>query len=199
MVTGTFQFAACALFLFLHFPAFMKSQQAGVSEQTHMKAMEQDGETALMGLGVVILVAYFLQPLSILVEYFAIEGFVRAAAAFIHNEPVGTLPLYLLMLGQQKARKEYNEHQLGPRVPDAVEVVGTDEAAVELKITSCRPKDWNQTLTIRYQENMYELAQSLEEAPPRRFVYLLRRAPRSKVVRGLLEYDPESVLLEKPD
>jgi hypothetical protein len=76
-----------------------------------------------------------------------------------------------------------------------VTVIGADDSKAELRIASCRPKDWNAALTISYEDHLYEVARSFEEAPPRRFVYLLRRAPQSKVVRGLYHYDPNEVLI----
>jgi len=191
ILTGLVQMAACLVTLFLRYMPFVHSQFAAVNERAMSGAAEKSGETAVMGLGVVVLVAYILQPISLALFYFALEGAVRAIAAFIHNEPIGTLPLYLLLLLGRKAQKEAREYQLGPRVVDKVLPAPDGETGYDLVIASCRGKDWNPSLTIVYQEQLYELARSFEGDGPRKFVYLLRKAPRSKLVRGLHHYDPE--------
>ena len=197
MLTGFGQFLACVAFLIVGYPAFLRSQIDAINQEQMLRGLEKGGESAVMIGGIAMFFAYLFLPKTIALVYFAFEGAVRGIAAFIHNEPVGTLPLYVLLLASRKAKAEYHEHQLGPRIPDEVTVLGTDDSTCELKIASCRPKDWNEALTISYNENLYELSRKLEERPPRRFVYLLRRAPRSKVVRGLHAYDPEEVLADR--
>ncbi len=199
ILSGIVQLLICLVLLIVRYPRFVHAQQDAMSTTGQLRAVEIGGETALAGLGVIFLIAYVLSPLSIVLEYFAFEGVVRGVAALINGEPVGTLPLYLLLLAKRKAEEEIKEHELGPRIPDEVTAIGTEESEAVLKVASCRPKDWNSSITISYADELYEVAQSFEEQPPRRFVYLLRKAPKSKVVRGLRNYDPQEVLVETPE
>jgi hypothetical protein len=68
---------------------------------------------------------------------------------------------------------------------------GTD---YDLRIESCRPKPWTALTTISYNDQLYEVAREFTGSPPRRFVYLLRKAPERKLVRGLHHYSPEETL-----
>jgi hypothetical protein len=121
------------------------------------------------------------------------EGFVRVTAAVATSEELPTLPLFLLSLLDARAREYRRERALGPRVVDVVQV----EGASDLLIASCRSKPWNQLTTIRYQDQLYELARTNQGAKPRPFLYLLRRIPPSKLVRGIHDYSPEEALPEK--
>ena len=106
--------------LFMGYKPFVLSQFAQIDPRAVTAGVESSGETAVMGLGLIIAVAYILRPLSIVLFYFSFEGAVRAIAAFAGNELIGTLPLYLLLLVGRKAEKEVREFRLGPRIPDQV-------------------------------------------------------------------------------
>ena len=82
---------------------------------------------------------------------------------------------------------------MGPRVIDVVQT----EGAGDLLIASCRPKLWTQLTTIRYQDQLYELVKANQGAAPRRFLYLLRRIPPHKLVRGVHDYALDEALPEK--
>lgn len=76
-----------------------------------------------------------------------------------------------------------------------VDTVAPGESADhDLRVESSRPKPWNQLTTISHNDQLYEVARELTGQPPRRFVYLLRKAPESKVVRGLYHYSPDETL-----
>jgi len=82
---------------------------------------------------------------------------------------------------------------MGPRVADGVE--RGDGKQYDLRIASCRQKsNWDRLLTVAYEGEFYEVVQEESGSPPRRFVYLLRKIPPSKVIRGLHHYHPEEVL-----
>jgi len=55
--------------------------------------MQVGGETVLSGSVIVVLMEYLIQPLTLVLAYFAIEGVVRFVAAFVTGEIVPTLPL----------------------------------------------------------------------------------------------------------
>lgn len=56
-----------------------------------------------------------------------------------------------------------------------------------------KPK-WGHLMTDSYNDTLYEVTAYLEAAPLRRHVYLLRRAPEHKVVRGRHHYDPKDAV-----
>jgi hypothetical protein len=49
-------------------------------------------------------------------------------------------------------------------------------------------------MTVAYEGEFYEIVREEQTAPPRRFVYLLRKIPPGKVIRGLHHYRPEESL-----
>jgi len=162
-----------------------------------MKVAERGGDTAVMGSGLFLLMEYLIQPLTIVLCYFALEGVVRLVAATITEEVVPTLPLYLLLLLHQKLHRAGQERALGERIVDEVRFVESSPCC--LRIASCRPKEgWNRLMTISYQDQLYEVAAAQEGNLPRPFVYLLRKKPDHKVIRGIHCYDPEEVLDARP-
>ena len=194
IVTGIVQLLVCLAWLGWHFPAFARSQMnaAAVGDAT-MKAMEKGGETAAMGFGPLLLIAYLIQPLSLVLLYFLFEGGVRIIAATATHETLPTLPLFLASLLDARAREYRRERAMGPRVVDLVQV----EGASDLLVASCRPKTWVALNTIRYQDVLYELVKTNHGAKPRPYLYLLRKIPAHKTVRGIYDYSPDEVLPEK--
>lgn len=147
------------------------------------------------GLGFVSLVEFLIQPLTIMVGYFIFEGFVRGTAAFITGEVVGTLPLILIDKGAERLGRYREEKRQGPVLPDLVSAPPVEGSGYDLSVASCRAKpNWDHLMTISHQDTLYEVADYIEAAPPRRHVYLLRRAPANKVVRGLCNYHPEEIV-----
>jgi hypothetical protein len=147
------------------------------------------------GMGMVSLLEFLLQPISILLIYFVFEGVVRVAASVVSGEVLGTLPILLLdkMVNAIQNRRE--KERLGERVPDVVALPPMEGSGYDLSVSSCRAKpSWDQFMTVSYQDKLYEICDYFEAAPPRRHVYLLRRAPVNKVIRGLHQYDPEEVM-----
>ncbi len=183
--------------LLARYPKFVNDQVAQIDVRVINGMAEKGGETAVRGIGIILLAAYVLLPLSILLIYFAFEGVVRLVAAVTTGEVVGTLPLALVDMAGQKWNSYYAEKKLGPRVPDLVSLP-TDGSGYDLRIASCREKPgWNELMTISHNETLYEVAGYEGGEEPRRHVYLLRRAPLHKVVRGLHHYDPEEVMKEQ--
>jgi hypothetical protein len=193
ILTGIAQLLGCLAMLGYHYPAFVRSQMTGGVSTAAIASMDKGGETAVMGLGPLLLVAYLIQPFSLVLGYFMVEGVVRVTAAVVSSEELPTLPLFLLSLLDARGREYRRERALGERVVDVVQV----EGASDLLIASCRPKPWNQLTTIRYQDQLYELAKTNQGAMPRPFLYLLRRMPLSKLVRGVHDYSPDEALPEK--
>lgn len=194
LISGILQIAGCAALIVLRYPAFVKSTMAAEGmERAQLGAMEKGGETAVMGFGLVLLAAYLVHPITLLLDYFCLEGLVRALAAFVTGEAVPTLPLVGVAWVQQRRGAAAAEKALGPRVVDLVQP--GDGSLYDLLIASCRPKQgWDHLMTVSYQEKLYEVTHHEEGAPPRRFLYHLRKKPEGKVVRGLYHYDPAEVL-----
>src|SRR3972149_2602451 len=75
LVSGILQVAGCAALIALRYPVFVKSMMAGQSmERAQLGAMEKGGETAVMGFGLVLLAAYLVSPLTLVLDYFCLEG-----------------------------------------------------------------------------------------------------------------------------
>jgi len=193
MLSGLLQALFCLAYLIYRYLIYGHQMMFGKGMETvGLSALEKGGETALMGLGPIMLFAFLLQPLSIMLIYFLFEGIVRGAAATVTGEVVPTLPLQIVYVIHSAIQAKAKEAAMGPRVIDLVQLLpGPD---YDLMIESCRPKRWDKLLTISYQDKFYELVTDVEQTPPRRFVYLLRKNPESKVIRGLYSYDPSEVM-----
>ena len=199
LISGILQFAVFATLIALRYPAFVKSTMSSdAMERAQLAAMGKGGETAVMGFGVILLAAYLVSPVTILLEYFLAEGFVRALAALVTGEVVPTLPLVGAAWALGRTQAAAAEKALGPRVKDLVQ--SGDGTLYHLLIATCRPKQgWDHLMTVSYQEKLYEVTRQEDGLPPRRFLYHLRRKPEGKVVRGLYHYDPAEVFRLAPE
>ena len=155
------------------------------------EAMASEG--VQFGAGFLTLGEYMIRPTTWLLAYFALEGLLRALGAAITGEIIPTLPLALVGWVHTRRDARRAERTLGPRVADEVEAA-TAYSPWDLRIRSCRPKPWTALTTISYEDQLYELAAVEPSDPPRRFVYLLRKKPEGKVIRGLHHYRPEETL-----
>jgi hypothetical protein len=150
---------------------------------------------AQFGMGFTVLVEYAFSPLTVLLVYFSIEGVLRLCAAWTVDECAGTMPLYLMAWGLDRAGKAWKEHQLGPRVPD--EVQHCKGISYDLCIASCRSKPgWDRLITIEYGDQLYELFEEKKGCPPRPHIYQLRKLSPGRVIRGLHHYHPDEALTE---
>ncbi len=199
VVSGLVQMLSALGILAAGYPRFIHEQVAQIDVRVVAGLAEKGGDTAVRAAGIILLVAYVLLPTSLLLIYFAFEGVVRFVAAMTTREAVGTLPLALLDMASQKWSEYYAEKKQGPRVPDVVSKPPMENSGYDLAIASCRSKaGWDHLMTISYNATLYEVADYVEGDEPRKHVYLLRRAPLNKVVRGLHRYDPEEVMKKKP-
>ena len=199
LISGILQLAAFAVLIVLRYPAFIKSSMGpDAMERAQLGAMEKGGETAVIGFGLILLAAYLVSPLTIVLEYFLAEGFVRALAALVTGEVVPTLPLVVADWAMGRTQAAAAEKALGPRVVDLVQT--GDGSLYHLLIATCRPKQgWDHLMTVSYQGKLYEVTRQEQGIPPRRFLYHLRLKPEGKVVRGLYHYDPAEALGLAPE
>jgi hypothetical protein len=153
-------------------------------------------EGVAFGAGALAVTEYIFKPLSLALVYFAIEGALRAMAAVVTDECVGTLPLAVIGWVIGRAERARKERSLGPRVLDQVQVC--EGISYDLVIASCRAKEgWNKLITVEYQDQLYELYDQKKGVSPRPHIYQLRKLPPGKVVRGLHRYSPDEALTEK--
>ncbi len=194
LFSGVVEAVACALLLWLRYPPYVQRRMAETAAALHpaLQADRLSQGVSAFSSGGLALFEYIIQPVSLLLLYFVLEGLGRVTAAVVTGEVLPTLPLQLLAWGHRLAEGWKQERDLGPRVVDTV--APSESVGHDLRIESSRPKGWNQLTTISYNDQLYEVARELTGQPPRRFVYLLRKAPESKVVRGLYHYSPEETL-----
>ncbi len=193
ILSAVLQFVLACAAMWALYPAFVRSRYADLSASMAGHPADNIVEGfADFAYGPIVVLAYIFRPLTLVLLYFALEGAVRMVAAVATNEIVPTLPLQLLAIAIATGRAQWQERELGPRIADVVEPAVTGK--YDLKILSCRPKEWNRLTTISYNEGMYELQGEETGPPPLRFVYLLRLKPEYKIVRGLHAYDPEEAM-----
>ncbi len=195
ILSGAVQFVACGALIWALYPAFSRQHIAELSAS--ITASGHAGDKVVEGMsmfayGPIMVVAYLVRPLTLVLLYFMLEGVVRLTAAVAADQVIPTLSLQLVAWAHDLGKARYHEFELGPRIADLIEpgVAGK----YDLKVLSCRPKDWNPLVTIRFQDQMYELQSQETGSSPRPFVYLLRFRPEGKVVRGLRDYDPTEPL-----
>jgi len=114
-------------------------------------------------------------------------------AALVGHQVIGTLPLYPLAAVHGFWNKAKHGKYIGPLIEDEV-IRGTSRSDYDLKVYSCRPKlDWNPYVTIKFEDQFYQLMR--EEPGPEsfRFVYYLRKNPVGRIVVQVLHYQPDDV------
>jgi hypothetical protein len=145
--------------------------------------------TARAGLGVAGFVLNPLLPFPFLMA----DGAVRFLGAFVSGQILPTFPLGIIARIHDSKDGKVAVAQLGPVIADKVERV--EGQPWELRVLSCRAKShWNPYMTIRYEEEFYQMIQQDLAVGPRKFVYLLRKHPATRLVVVVYEYDPKDVL-----
>ncbi len=191
MVSGIVQMAIIAVLWWLGYRHYVDLRVGG-AKNVVVGMAEKGGETAIMGYGVYLLIEYCLLPQTLLLFYFLFEGGVRFVAAFVHGELVPTLPLVGVAALHTLLDKKRDERELPPLVIDKVERV--DNPDCQLRIWTCRVREWNNLTTISYEDELYEVVRHEIGALPRPVMYELRRKPEGKIVRGLHHYSPDELL-----
>jgi len=148
--------------------------------------------------GPLLYLIYLTQPLSMILIFFTIEGAIRGLAGGVGNQIMCSLPFKIMAMIHGKVEQIRHEKRLGGLLPDDVQRGGTD--GYDLIVSSCRPKPgWHYHLnTVSYEHELFEIVGERTGVAPRRFVYLLRKFPANKMVRGIQHYDPNDVMIKKP-
>jgi hypothetical protein len=85
-----------------------------------------------------------------------------------------------------------------PLVPDELSVSNNTSEEI-LEIRACRRKDgWTPPRVVRYQESYYRLETESSGAPPRPFLYTLRRLSAGVPGRSVLIYAPADAVVLTP-
>jgi hypothetical protein len=97
--------------------------------------------------------------------------------------------------GSAARSKAQGRGRKGEIVTDLITSAPVECSGYTLSVASCRIKpNWDYLGTISCQDTLYAIADYVEAAPPRRHVYLLRRAPEHQIVRDWHRYDSVEVL-----
>jgi hypothetical protein len=129
----------------------------------------------------IVFLDFLIHPLSLLLLYLAIEGFVRFAAGMIAGEIVPNLLVSLCFKTTDSAprRRTPPVADIADRLPDG-----------RIRISSASQKTgWNSSLTIGIGGQWFEVEREEQTSPPWTFIYFLRPASPGKVLRGYQEYD----------
>jgi hypothetical protein len=196
LVGGIIECAGCGMAFCLRYITFLQDRVGRFADQL----IGQNADLAMastgvqFGAGAVSLGEYLINPVSLLLVYFTFEGLARYASVLINGEVVPTLPLQLIAWAHYGFTTTRQSRDLGPPVEDLVQPGAGDFA---LCIASCRPKPWTQMTTIGYDDKLYELVREQSAQPPRKWVYLLRHRPASKIIRGAIyQYSPDEELVK---
>lgn len=168
-------------------------RRAGELEYLLLTQQKATNSLQLSGARAFAMLEYLVRPQSAVFVYLAVEGGVRLLGAVATEEIVPLLPMVLLERIEARLSARRRERQMGPRIPDIVDVGPAPEFS--MRIASCRPKEgWHKLLTITYEERFYELVAEERGPRPRPYVYNLRLKPEGKVVRSIRAYSPQEVL-----
>jgi hypothetical protein len=162
--------------------------------------------------GLVLIVA---NPFTWVIVAISLEGIVRACAALVSGEILGTFPLFivdkifsLFMRVDNAARySEDSSHAAHPsffaalrqkyligRLPlvaDELHYTGGDSEQI-LEIRASRPKpEWDPPRVVRYSDAYFRLEKSTQTSGSRPFLYVLRRLSAGVPGRTVLAYCPD--------
>lgn len=179
---GLAQFFLATLLLVIRFKGYF-------ARRAHELAPQTAGTTEVVqaGLAVIVTLEFILHPLSALLLYLAIEGFIRFIGGLITAEVVPSFAVFLGYKTVTLTRMLANQRRNVVTLPDTLEKLPDGR----MRIASAQSKPgWNASLTIGFDGQWFEVERAESGFPPRVFVYLLRPAPAGKILRGYEEYNP---------
>jgi hypothetical protein len=182
-----------ALQAFLFFKLFLAGYLSFLALRVHQLegTIQRMNGTTQAWFMVLLLIEYLLfHPLGLACAYLSLEGFIRFTGCVAASEVVPSLPVVLAFKINAYLRRRRERLALEPlaAIPDSLEVLADGE---RLRVAAARPKPhWNSSITIRIGEACYEVEREEHGTAPRVYVYVLRRAPIGKALRGYEEYDP---------
>ena len=178
---GLAQFLLAAFLLLMrlknHF--VLRAQQLG----PRIAGSNETGQTIIAG---IVALDFLIHPLSLLLLYLAIEGFIRFAGGLITGEIVPNLLVSLYFKTADSVSRSSARRRCAPAVPDIAERL----AGGRIRISSAsRKAGWNSSVTIGIGGQWFEVESEAQAPPPRAFAYVLRPASSGKILRGYQEYD----------
>lgn len=191
IVLGLLQLIVCALLLVQRYKHF-------VVARAHLWATQMNGHPEWVQSGGVAIVTleFFLYPLSLLLLYLGLEGFLRFAAGITASEVVPSLPVVCAFKVVESARKRQETKQRLALPPDQVEMLPDGR----VRIAAAQPKPaWNASITIGLDDTWYEIEREMRASGPRSWIYVLRPSPTGKIFRRVERYErpPEPRSSEK--
>lgn len=176
----------CAAFLYLLVHGYFRFLAVRAHQLQQLPSANEG--TQLYWL-VLLTIEYAFHPLSLLAIFLAGDGALRSWAAFITGEIVPSIPIKVVALAQAWLRARRLEKSAGPAVPDLFErLQGMD---YDLRIAAQRPKDgWRVSTTVSVEDEFHEIVRMEPGTGIRPFIYLLRKLPAGRVMRGMYRYDP---------
>ena len=173
---GLAQFLLAAFLLLVRLKTHfvLRAQQLG----PHIAGSNETGQTIIV---LIVFLDFLIHPLSLLLLYFAIEGFIRFVGGLIPGEIVPSLLVSLCFKTTDSA-----SHRRVPPVADIADRL----ADGRIRIASASQKaGWNSSVTLGIGGQWFEVESEEQASPPWAFIYILRPASPGKVLRGYQEYD----------
>jgi hypothetical protein len=185
---------------FIYYLPVAKAEQERAVLEALMKSqvVNIDTSTLRVGMGLSTITAFWIHPLTWVLMFFCLEGVLRALAAALTQEVVGTTPLALADRVLALVQRRSYEWKV-PLVADEV-TRGDEKTGWDLKVESCRPKPtWKYPLTIQLGDEFFRVEGAVSGATTARpHAYLLRRPPEGEAYRGVELYDPRAILQSEP-
>ena len=180
---GLLQFLVFGYLLAMRYGHFLESRA-----RQWGPLLRRASEVFQSGSLIIVTLEFLIYPVSLLLLYFALEGFARFVTGLIASEVVPSLPVYVAF----KLRKNFRKRQESKRVSQLPADVMTvlPDGRVRIATAHRRPQWNNPNHTIEIGSLHYELDRMDQGALPHPFVFFLRRAPLGKVLRSYERYPP---------
>ncbi len=182
---GLLQFVLFGLFSVLRYRAYLAHRIVQLSQY-----LRGAGEVTQAGGVVFLTVEYFFYPASLLLAYFAVEGFARFAAGLITSEVFPTLPLFLTEKVISHRAKLIRERELSALPADQRERLADGRIIIA---SSLEKTTWNDTVTIVVEGGWYQVEENRRGKAPRPFEYVLAPCTEGRVLRRMEEYPPAAI------
>lgn len=182
-ITGILQFLLFTTLTVMRYRAFalLRGRQwspviGGASDAVHVTAM------------LILTLEFLIQPISLILIYFSIEGMARFVSGLVLEQPLASLPAVVVLKIQVWRREKRATDQARQQPPDVVEIISDGE---NVRIASCLPKlTWTPTITIGFHGHWYLVEREEKGVDPHIYIYVLKRAPTGRVLRAYEEYPP---------
>lgn len=154
-----------------------------------MQAVSRSNEGTQFYFFVILTLEYAFHPFTLIALFLSIEGAVRGWAAFFADEIIPSLALKIIAVLQERRMAARDVRAVGPEIPDLFERVAGGEG--ELRISTQRHKEgWRLSSTIAVGDQFYEVSLIQDCGDARPILYVLRKFPSGRVIRGGYRYEP---------